>query len=132
MACTWEVGIVRISPRDTISIWPENTVSRDIISTRDTIQQWGLTLQVLEHLDAAEKKIEKLKNEGADKGKPPKKAATPNILSKHPILEDPLLGKAKQVEVLIAIKPLPNREPFEMLNEGGPSTVDAKFVPVCV
>ncbi|KAG1722735.1 uncharacterized protein EDB91DRAFT_1088029 [Suillus paluster] len=69
---------------------------------------------ILERLDAAEKKIEKLENEGADKGKPPKKAATPNISNEHPILEDPSLGKAKRVEVLIAIKPLPNREPFEI------------------
>ncbi|KAG1719889.1 uncharacterized protein EDB91DRAFT_1089061 [Suillus paluster] len=69
---------------------------------------------ILERLDAAEKKIEKLENEGADKGKPPKKAATPNISNEHPILEDLSLGKAKRVEVLIAIKPLPNREPFEI------------------
>jgi hypothetical protein len=42
---------------------------------------------VLEHLDAAEKKIEKLKNEAADKGKPSKKAATKNISNDHPILK---------------------------------------------
>ncbi|KAG0693067.1 hypothetical protein DFH29DRAFT_1084401 [Suillus ampliporus] len=109
--------------------------------------------KVSECLGTAEKKIEKLENEGADKGKPPKKAATKNILNNHPILKplihpiffelcgvDPSLGKAKRVEVLIGIKPLPNGEPFEILIEGGPkvwrpnwlgkidSTVNAKFV----
>ncbi|KAG1854602.1 hypothetical protein F4604DRAFT_1932666 [Suillus subluteus] len=95
--------------------------------------------KVLERLDAAEKKIEKLENEGTDKGKPPKKAATKKISNDHPILKplihpiffelcgvDPSLGKVK--------------EPFEILIEGGPkvwhpnwlgkidSAVNAKFV----
>ncbi|KAG1810293.1 uncharacterized protein HD556DRAFT_1436011 [Suillus plorans] len=108
---------------------------------------------VLECLDAAEKKIEKLENEGADKGKPSKKAATKNISNDHPILKplihpiffelcdvDPSLSKVKRVEALIGIKPLLNGELFEILIEGGPkvwrpnwlgkfdSAVNAKFV----